>query len=57
MKPKMGRPKKENPNTINLTVRLNPDLDKRLTEHCSAENVTKGEVVREGIEIVLGKKE
>lgn len=53
---KMGRPREENPNTINLTVRINSQLNKKLTAYCEEKNISKGEVVRKGIEIVLGKK-
>lgn len=53
---KMGRPREENPNTINLTIRINSQLNKRLIAYCEEKNISKGEVVRKGIESVLGKK-
>ena len=56
MKPKLGRPKEENPNTINLTVRINDKLSERLNKHCAQSGESKGEVVRKGIEYVLDKE-
>ena len=53
---KMGRPREENPNTINLTVMIYSKLNKKLTAYCEEKNISKGEVVRNGIEMVLGKK-
>ncbi len=53
MSPRTGRPKLDNPNSKNLTVRISADLDMRLNEFCTENNITKGEVVREGIEKVL----
>lgn len=57
MSPRTGRPKIENPNSKNLTVRISKDLDERLTTYCNNENITKGEVVRQGIEKILSEKE
>lgn len=53
----MGRPKIENPNTINLTVRINKELNDKLNEYCKIKGVTKGEIVRRGIlDIIENKK-
>lgn len=56
MTPKIGRPPLSNPNSKNLTIRLNGELLKRLDEYCKRNNITKGEVVREGINAVIKKK-
>ena len=53
MNAKMGRPKTENPNAKNLTVRINQDLNERLNAYCEIKCITKGEVVRKGIELVI----
>ena len=53
---RMGRPREENPNTINLTIRINSELNKRLIAYCEEQKISKGEVVRKGIESVLGAK-
>lgn len=50
----MGRPREENPNTINLTVRINAQLNERLIAYCAKQKLSKGEVVRQGIESILG---
>lgn len=56
MSPKTGRPKENNPNAINLTVRINKELSQKLTIYCEEKNVTKGEMVRKGLEFVLDIK-
>ena len=56
MSPKTGIPKVDNPNSKNLTVRISEDLSIRLGEYCNRYKMTKGEVVRIGIEKVLIEK-
>lgn len=56
MSPSMGRPKVENPKGINLTIRLDPDTDKRLFEYCKKNDVSRGEAVRQGIQLLLAQK-
>ena len=53
----VGRPKLDNPNTIKLSTRINKQLNDRLEEYCNRTGETKGAVIREGIEKVLGEKE
>lgn len=53
MSPRTGRPKLDNPNSIKLSTRINAELNLRLTKHCKINNVSKGEVIRQGIEKVL----
>lgn len=53
MLPKKGRPKEKNPNTINLTIRINTVLNERLQDYCQKHETSKGEVVRKGIKHVL----
>lgn len=53
MSPRTGRPKEANPNIINLTIRINAELDKKLNNFCKNSNMTKGEVVRQGWEKIL----
>lgn len=55
--PRTGRPKVKNPNEKNLTVRINAILDERLSDYCKRNSVTKGDVVRRGIEKVLSESE
>ncbi len=56
MSRKIGRPKEKNPNTINLTIRINESLNKRLNDYCKNTELTKGEVVRNGLEKILDEK-
>lgn len=57
MNARTGRPRLDNPNTKNLTIRINAELDKKLESYCAANSTTKGDVVREGIKLVLAQKE
>lgn len=55
MNAKMGRPTIENPNTKNLTIRISEELSKRIDVYCKRNNITKGELVRTAIELVIKK--
>lgn len=57
MSPRTGRPKAENPLTIEVKARIDFETNKRLNEYCEQNNTTRTEVVRKGIEKVIGKKE
>ena len=57
MSPRTGRPRLENPNSIKLSTRINAELNKKLEEYCENNNVSKGEVIRQGIEKVLAENE
>ena len=54
--PKTGRPKAENPLTVEVKARIDVKTNERLNEYCERNNVTRTEVVRKGIEQVIGKK-
>lgn len=56
MSPRTGRPKEDNPNIINLTVRINALLNQRLNNYCKNNGLAKGEVVRRSLENILGEK-
>lgn len=56
MSPKTGRPKAENPKDIRYSIRLDAETEKQLTEYCKENNITKGEAIRQGIHLLLGKK-
>lgn len=53
----MGRPKSDNPLTVEVKARIDVETNKRLNDYCKENNTTRTEVVREGIEKVIGKKE
>ena len=56
MSPRTGRPKAENPKTIEVKARIDAETDRRISEYCEKHGGTRTEVVRMGIELVLGKK-
>lgn len=47
---KKGRPVSENPKDYMLRVRMNNKTLEQLDECCKAENISRSEVVRKGIE-------
>ena len=53
----MGRPKVENPKSLNLTVRLDPKTKAELEKYCKEKRITRGEAIRQGIYLLLAKKE
>lgn len=56
MSPRTGRPKAENPKVIEVKARIDEETNDRLNEYCRENNTTRTEVVRQGIELVLGKE-
>ena len=52
----MGRPKVDHPKAIRFSIRIDAVLDKRLKEYCAKNNTTKGEAIRQGIELLLSAK-
>lgn len=57
MSPRTGRPKAENPLTIEIKARIDVETNKKLVKYCKDNGVTRTEVVRKGIEKVLNDKE
>ncbi len=55
MSAKMGRPKLDNPNSIKLSIRISENLNKELELFCSKNGVSRGEVVRKGLEKILAE--
>lgn len=56
MSPRIGRPKADNPKDIRYSVRLDADTESRLQAYCEKTNITKGEAIRRGIELLIGQK-
>lgn len=56
MSPRTGRPKAEKPKTIEVKARIDEEKNKRLVDYCKRNNTNKTEVVRKGIDMVLGDK-
>ncbi len=55
MSPRTGRPKVEKPKTVEVKARIDEETNKRLIAYCRENNVTKTDVVRQGIETVIKK--
>lgn len=53
MSPKIGRPKAENPLSIDVKVRLNSETNAKLTDYCETHNITRAEAIRQGIHLLL----
>lgn len=54
MSPRTGRPKAEKPKTIEVKARIDEETNKRLVDYCKKNNASRTEVVRKGIDWVLG---
>ena len=55
MSPRTGRPKADNPLTIEVKARIDIETNNKLLKYCNNNNKTRTEVVREGIDLVLEK--
>jgi len=53
---KMGRPKKENPNTTSLSFKINDEQLTRFRAYCTLTKKTQGEVIRAAIEAYINVK-
>ena len=56
MSPRTGRPKSENPKTVNYTIRLDVETEKKLQEYCEKHNISRGEAIRRGVGLLLDEK-
>lgn len=50
----MGRPAKENPNTIKLSLKINAESLKKLQAYCEENKCSKGEAFRRFIDMYAG---
>lgn len=57
MSPRTGRPKAEKPKTLEVKARIDEETNKRLVDYCKRNRTNKTEVVRKGIDMVLGETE
>ncbi len=53
MSPRTGRPKAENPLTVEVKARIDIETNKKLIKYCNDNNVTRTDVVRKGIQLVI----
>lgn len=54
MSPRTGRPKAERPKDIEVKARIDAETNERLNEYCRRKQVTRTDVVRQGIKTVIG---
>lgn len=54
---KMGRPLSDNPKSVKLTIRIENEIDKKLSDYSKKNNITKTDVIRKGIDMVLKEEE
>ena len=53
MSSKMGRPKSDNPKSIDVKVRIDEKTNERLQSYAKRKSVTRAEVIRRGINQIL----
>ena len=56
LSPRTGRPKADKPKTIEVKARIDAETNEKLSQYCKDNNVTRTEVVRKGIGMVLEQK-
>ena len=56
MSPRTGRPKSENPKTVHFNIRLNEQEGAELDAYCERNNMSKAEVARKGIRMILDEE-
>lgn len=52
MSPKMGRPPKENPKSINIGIRLTKETAEKLQRCADSLKISRTEVIERGIDLV-----
>lgn len=53
MRSRIGRPKLDNPKSVDVKVRIDEQMNKRLLECAEKNSVSRTEIIRRGIELVL----
>lgn len=56
MSPRTGRPKSEKPLTVEVKARIDIETNEKLLNYCDKNNVTRTDVVRKGIDLVINNK-
>lgn len=55
MSPRTGRPKVDNPKTIEAKVRLSEQENKRLLVYCEENHINKSDALRRALDLLLDK--
>lgn len=56
MSPRTGRPKADNPLTVEVKARIDTETNEKLIKYCKENKVTRTDVVRDGIKLVISQK-
>lgn len=51
----IGRPKSKNPKIIEVKARIDKELNDKLVKYCEEHKLTRTDVVRRGVEMVIKK--
>jgi len=55
LSPRTGRPKVENPKDVDIKVRLDAETNKKLLTYCKQHSLTRAEVMRNGLYLLLSQ--
>lgn len=50
---KMGRPKSENPKSVEYGVRFDKETEQQLRDYCEKNGISKGEAIRRGVKLLI----
>lgn len=56
MSPRTGRPKSENPKSIDVKVRFDEENHKSLLQYCESHNITRTEAIRQAVDLLIRSK-
>lgn len=56
MSPRTGRPKSDYPKDVDVKVRIDQQTNQELLEYAHKNSLTRAEVIRKGIKMILGKE-
>lgn len=56
MSPRTGRPKALFPKTIEVKARIDENTNNKLNQYCKKHKITRTDVVRKGINLILEKE-
>ncbi len=54
--PRIGRPKAEEPKSVNYSIRIDIKTEEKLKEYCDKNGIKRGEAIRRGIHMLLDEK-
>ena len=56
MSSRTGRPKSDNPKSIDIKVRIDADMNQKLLQACKENGLKRAEAIRQGIMLFLDAK-